>query len=132
MKREIKFRVWDKSKKCFIPEEYYAIINRTGFQAFGIIIKDWVDYREGEYFYDSAQILCQFTGLKDKNGKEIYEGDIVFYEDHEWKVEWWYDRWDMVNGERHVREDDLSDDPGFTEWSYCEVIGNIYETPELL
>ncbi|KKL84776.1 hypothetical protein LCGC14_1961420, partial [marine sediment metagenome] len=70
-------------------------------------------------------ILMQFTGLKDKNGKEIFEGDILKYENRNYEVSW------------------MEDDGGFFAWLYgysiqgglflwTEVIGNIYENPELL
>jgi len=141
MKREIKFRVWDKTKKLFIPDDVYAILNPTSFDAFGVMIKDWDDYREGEYFYDNAQELIQFTGLKDKNGKDIYEGDIVRIEYHNTSeicgIEWGYysDGEYVDNVECWVAgTEPLSDKGGL--WGSpkhdYEVIGNIYENPELL
>lgn len=80
--------------------------------------------------------LMQFTGLKDKNGKEIYEGDIIkycFWNDvetnlyREWKIGKIF--WDN----EHAKFDVDGSIMGLFGWDkYYEVIGNIYETPELL
>jgi uncharacterized phage protein (TIGR01671 family) len=62
MNREIKFRVWDKSLKTMIyfPNHYYEAI-----------------YFDGKPWNDENQTPLQYTGLKDQNGKEIYEGDLI-------------------------------------------------------
>ena len=111
MKREIKFRTWDG-------------------EAF-----DWWDLCEiaNRYFqFDCSAEVMQYTGLKDKNGKEIYEGDIVTMvnSDHYmkgllFKVHWLSNSFWMsdINGESETWS------PSFFEW---KVIGNIYENPELL
>lgn len=82
------------------------------------------------YPLDMCEITCaydrtlgQYTGLKDKNGTKIFEGDIVSFDEKEWGskyievVKWDYSLLDM-------RKSD------YKQW--CEVIGNIYDNPELL
>jgi hypothetical protein len=102
--REIKFRAWD-GKRMSID----VSLCHEG-------CGNWKDEQ-----------LMQYTGLKDKNGKEIYEGDVLKWEnDAIGKVEWLHDGFVVY----------------FPNWNRAhrrlfgskkmEVIGNIYENPELL
>ncbi len=131
--REIKFRAWEIEDKKYYP-----------------VIKLWFDSQVGKpdsaelwlsrYANEIADIpeqieLEQYTGLKDKNGKEIYEGDII--------REKWHD------SETHMGRDRIAKVEFFCDSYICcfrggvvtlgllaagniEVIGNIHENPELI
>ena len=116
--REIKFRAWDKkNNKMWHCVEELDLGNQE------VVFQHNEDYGITWGAYPSDAILMQYTGLKDKNGTEIYEGDIMEWDEKEWGapyreiVEWRYSLFE-------TRED---------VWPQsCEVIGNIYENPELL
>lgn len=126
MKRELKFRVWSKLLKEF------AIDTEDGY--FG----QTEDFGNGEFtiFSGEDEIIQQFTGLKDKNGKEIYEGDIVRWpkmDDIDAIVVWDHKNlsfsfeWPVKDKRKNsYREPMTNDKPKYF------VIGNIFENPELL
>ena len=67
--REIKFKAWDKGGKQFVDDVLIAA-NKYGFL--------YCNYNRCEFEGEDRDIvIMQYTGLKDKNGNEIYEGDIV-------------------------------------------------------
>lgn len=110
MNREIKFRIWNDYDKKII--HWNELLEKNLANIFTIPSYDkW---------------LMQYTGLHDKDGKEIYEGDIVKYENMTGKIM-------FFNGSFI-----LSDLEETEEWELgvineeVEIIGNIYDNPELL
>ena len=132
MNREIKFRVWDKYKKQMYPIssiDYDIFSQEINIIAVGHKNGMCTSYNKNhnsEKCDITALELMQYTGLKDKNGKEIYEKDIVKYENMIGKIM-------FFNGSFI-----LSDFEETEEWELgiineeLEVIGNIYENSELL
>ena len=120
--RDIKFRVWDNDLEIMSYSDTDIFIT---FSDDGICIGYEIDDEIDDYD------LMQYIGLKDKNGREIYEGDIVEYK-NEYHVIEWDDCKFMAKG-FYCSSQDTPDD-FFSEFAYtnCKVIGNIYENPELL
>ena len=125
--REIKFRgrvhrnSTNKTDQSFVYGYYKKESSQFFNESAHYIIQEGISFRI------ILETLSQFTGLKDKNGKEIYEGDIIAYpksgyKDYKTKVIWNND-W-----LRYETKDGL----GFSMAYGVEVIGNIYENPELL
>jgi len=113
--KEIKFRALDKTCGEFTNIEYLDIRFKNNGE---------IEIFEGDHIVSTNKTndyeLMQYTGLKDKNGKEIYEGDII---KHSYRVRNTVIKWDDKRA-------------GWSMGGYnndtVEVIGNIYENPELL
>lgn len=132
MNREIKFRAWDKDSKIMKNIEFISLpLNKPNGK--DICATDLEDNDISEWIYDYK--LMQYTGLKDKNGVEIYEGDIVSSEDYIiGEVIYGDDScnysgcWLVKTKRNQMLLNDYRDEFG----AYMQVIGNIYETPHLL
>ena len=127
--REIKFRAWDKRSESMVSPDQVSDERIP------------VENTDVGFKLKTKFELMQFTGLKDKNGKEIYEGDILYMKEKNFRfncegrvlVCWnnceFYAK--KIDGE--VREDDESlGNYNFKSSFDIEVIGNKFENPELL
>ena len=121
--REIKFRAWDKDLKRWtnysIDDDLLMFYDKQG--------ECWEIDQEGKRF-----ILCQYTGLKNFNGKEIYEGDIIRALDYWIGVAKFFDKnpafiFEAID--KNYRGSRVS----MTQFDrHVKIIGNIYENPEML
>jgi len=125
--REIKFRVWDNETNHMIyPEKTFD----PGHHSFNMH-SGTLQYYNLQNGYGTGEMM-QYTGLKDKNGKEIYEGDVlkaygkeiawyvVSYSDGSFRLHHHFGVWGLLS-----RLFEMVDMP-------ADVIGNIHENPELL
>ena len=131
--RPLKFRVWDKEYKDWLAQDTFAISDKGDvltYRSGGLLGPTWLLENNSEIF-----IIQQFTGLLDKNGKEIYEGDIItvnnFYIKSGKQVsdEIIFSKGSFITKKREKSiyyENDFMGKP----WSV--IIGNIFENKELL
>lgn len=148
MSREIKFRVWDiKNQRMFVDPERFepAYLDESK-------VSPWVYYETWSDREDGIRRSChvmQFTGLKDKNGVEIYEGDVVkLFHGH---PDWIKDLFliSFQSGAFALKRPELAGSTAFAvyindclnhgilspdgdEFLLFEIVGNIHTNPDLL
>ena len=133
--REIKFRAWDTVKNY--------MVNSTSYLK-GFVVGTYFDNNDKE-LYDQTDklVVMQYTGLKDKNEKEIYEGDVVRMITYDMNNEKQITN-EVVKSEGYFgyyplnRDDERDSYPFKIKFIYaedvmnCEVIGNIFENKNLI
>lgn len=152
--RELKFRAWDKEKKEWYGSSNPNQLTWHGFHILGECTMQWPPLS----YLENLEIT-QYTGLRDKNGKEIYEGDIIEFEDttedgyeykegiditnracvvfkdcrYRLKISKRFDLDNIIETTSGVLVDMEEDWELFIDsLKSSKVIGNIYENPELL
>lgn len=125
--REIKFRAWSKEGKMML-QNAQDVYDGSPEEEETISTKDFYHFFPtssfGEYLDNEDIELMQFTGLHDKNGKEIYEGDIVQFQT--------FPKIGIVDYIAPKFLAKLGAESNSLQGYEVEVIGNIYESPELL
>lgn len=128
MSREIKFRIWrapDEYNKTFWMESWDSLMNYSMSDIFQLDNPD--------------DVLEQYTGLKDANGKDIYEGDILAWHSNIYRKHNWVGVVLYRGAGFAVQESDKS--YSSPEWLDCacrkdanivEIVGNVHTNPELL
>ena len=122
--REYKFRVWDTENKEMLKVQELDFEDTFYGGRLSIRTDQYNDYFDIE-----DMILMQYTGLKDKNRKEIYEGDIV-------KSYYYIPNEDGTEGERYIiktiKYDEVRCKYNIDMFENLEIIGNKWDNPELL
>jgi uncharacterized phage protein (TIGR01671 family) len=153
MSRELKFRAWDERRKCIVNPScdedsrftHYVSVTDEGLRwitVFEPTYNEWMLCGNQSTEYQLKDIM-QFTGLLDKNGVEIYEGDIVrehkmmfdlekpegedvYYEYRTGEIEY-------LGHSYWVSEEYIGfEGEGLWDWNQLEIIGNRFQNPELL
>ena len=109
--REFKFRAWDGKNFFYFdfPDHLYKITDSNG------------DFCRG-------YTLQQFTGLKDKNGKDVYEGDITYHYNHKVYCEIvWSDKWSCFYGKPLDKKDVNSYFYQSLDTPFLGIVGNIHQ-----
>ena len=121
-----KFRAWASGEKLMSDVEYINFASET------VVLTDTMDC------FNIADVeLMQSTGLKDKNGVEIFEGDILLHTSKSinYGGTYWHSYvqvYRMVNGAYRIKGEHIYDTELMSARKHLEVVGNIFENAELL
>ena len=140
---DIKFRIWDSLKKEMFFEGFHVFGEVTMFDAIGSYAFETKGERASIERYNDFYIM-QFTGCKDKNGKDIYEGDFLkcrfvnyaYDEIDNPKEPKWIEKVSYVIRQNRgwwVKGEGFGwEGEDLWNWELAEVIGNVFSNPELL
>lgn len=123
-----KYRAWDSAKKEMFKDTF--AITESG-QV--VVVEQESVASSPDYVFVDHLVIMQSTGLKDKNGKEIFEGDILDYKGRKALVRWHGSYASFIYrfvDELQKRNTEWK--PLYLAYIKCEIIGNIYENTELL
>jgi uncharacterized phage protein (TIGR01671 family) len=129
--REIKFRAWDTKNRHWLPSCWFRALDGgplieadEGENGASEWTKDWTKVADQQDY-----ILEQYTGLEDKNGREIYEGDIL-WQPKNYGTEPLVVIWEAPEFQPFCSYNTI--ESNYPTAEYCRIIGNIHENPELL
>ncbi len=134
--KETKFRAWDKKEKEMFYFGEWDFNVEYNCLVFGVLNHPEYGYGDLPCYREDCEIM-QYTGLKDKNGKEIYEGDIVeiktdFHDKHNNVDFREVIKWNNKQTGFSPFCEDCPECGGGYYINYTEIIGNIYENKDLL
>lgn len=124
--RIVKFRVWNDLLKNYLPDDSVCILPNGDIVLYNLVAMI-AAYKRPSEMLEGENTVEQFTGLKDKNGTEIYCGDILIDDTGE-PVEYWvvkFSEGGFVGECAGVAE-------ALFELTQLEVVGNIHKNPELV
>lgn len=140
--REILFRAKRTDTGEWVEGYYFCMVHDDGRHVHHFIMPLGTDLSLGTPI-EKIQVevnpdtICQYTGLTDKNGNKIWENDVIRYfnvpgtKRTTWIVEYSYGGF-RVSDNNPDMDERLYIDNDSIEWDVCEVIGNIFDNPELL
>jgi uncharacterized phage protein (TIGR01671 family) len=130
MKREIKFRAWDEDNKTMVYPDHSSNYDHiyAGLDTDGTLTVGYTD--QNEDYHD--MIVMQFTGLKDKSGHDVYEGDILELTEggDENVIVCWNDKTASFGCQKKLGEEPYCIHMYGVE--IAKTVGNIYEDKELI